>query len=353
MKVLAIDPCAGTTRVGIFTRHEVVRTAELAPVGPLPAADEPLEAQAAARLPPLQEFLAGGPSGPDEIAAAVSRGGLLRPLRAGTYLVNDLMIRDLQRPHAAAHPASLGALLAHGVAGPLRLPSLVVDPLSTDEIDETARFSGLNGVDRTGPHDVFALHTAARYHARTIGRRADDLRLVVAHLGHAVVVAALANGRIVDATDPAGEGAFWMDRAGGLPTGRVLELALSGAFTRGSLRRRLEREGGVRSYLGPVDLGGLIQRVEADDDHAVSVFRALVRSVARQVGAFATVLQGRVDAVLVAGPGAAHAALTDALRAQVAFIAPFVIMPEVDDLRTLADSAFRVLDREEELQAYE
>ena len=353
MKVLAIDPGPGTTRVGIFTRDAVVRTAELDPVGPALPADAPLEARAAARLRPLQEFLEQGPSGPDELAATVSRGGLLRPVRAGTYLVNDLMLRDLQRPHAAAHPASLGALLAHGVGNPLRLPSLVVDPLSTDEIDETARFSGLNGVDRTGPHDVFAVHTAARMHARSVRRRADDLRLVVAHLGHTAVVAALANGRIVDATDPAGDGTFWIDRAGGLPTGRVLDLAFSGAFTRASLRRRLEREGGVRSYLGPIDLAGLVQRVEADDDHAMSVFRALVRGVARQVGAFATVLLGRLDAVLVAGPGASHAAFTDALRPQVAFIAPFVIMPEVDDLRALADGAFRVLDREEELQAYE
>jgi len=74
--------------------------------------------------------------------------------------------------------------------------------------------------------------------------------------------------------------------------------------------------------------------------------------IAKEVGAMATVLKGRVDAIVITG-GVAHSKmLLDWICERVAWIAPLLIYPGEDEMLALAQGALRVLRGEEQARDY-
>ena len=59
---------------------------------------------------------------------------MLRPIRGGTYFVNDAMLADLRAGYAGEHASNLGGILAHEIASGLNIPSYIVDPVVVDEL---------------------------------------------------------------------------------------------------------------------------------------------------------------------------------------------------------------------------
>jgi butyrate kinase len=74
--------------------------------------------------------------------------------------------------------------------------------------------------------------------------------------------------------------------------------------------------------------------------------------MAKEIGAMATVLRGRVDALLIAGGMAHSARLVAAVRAAVRWIAPVAVYPGEDELQALAEGVLRVLCGEEPAREY-
>ena len=148
----------------------------------------------------------------------------------------------------------------------------------------------------------------AKRYARECGKAYESLRLIVAHLGSGISVSAHAEGRMIDVTNSREEGAFSTERAGGVPAMQLVELCFSGRYTQREVEAALFREGGLYSYLGTKDLVEVEQRIDSGAAHAKLVFGAMVYQIAKEIGAMAAVLQGRVDALLVTG-GMAHSQL--------------------------------------------
>jgi butyrate kinase len=73
----------------------------------------------------------------------------------------------------------------------------------------------------------------------------------------------------------------------------------------------------------------------------------MIYQIAKEAGAMAAVLQGRVDAVVLTGGMAYSERLVSGLREYIEWIAPFAVYPGEDELRALAEGVFRVLDGEE------
>ncbi len=81
-------------------------------------------------------------------------------------------------------------------------------------------------------------------------------------------------------------------------------------MTAQELDRHVFGDGGLFAYLGTRDLLEVERRIEfgnrgAGDRQAAAVFEAMIYQVAKEAGAMAAVLEGKVDAVLVTG-GMAH-----------------------------------------------
>lgn len=76
-------------------------------------------------------------------------------------------------------------------------------------------------------------------------------------------------------------------------------------------------------------------------------------NVAKEIGAMAAVLGGRVDAILITGGIAYSGTVCDAIRERVSFIAPVEVIPGEDEMGALAENALRVLRGEEMPKKYE
>ncbi|MFY9855438.1 MAG: butyrate kinase, partial [Terracidiphilus sp.] len=74
---------------------------------------------------------------------------------------------------------------------------------------------------------------------------------------------------------------------------------------------------------------------------------------AKDIGAMATVLKGRVDAVLLTGGMAHSEKLVPKLREAIEWIAPVTVYPGEDELQALAEGAMRVLCGEEKARELE
>jgi len=224
--------------------------------------------------------------------------------------------------------------------------------VSVDEWPPVARLSGMPGLDRECLSHALNTKAVAKRHAREAGKRYDSLRLIVAHLGSGISVSAHAGGRMIDVTNSREEGAFSTERAGGVPAMRLVELCFQGELSRKQIEARLFREGGLVGYLGTGDLAAVIERVKSGDATAELVFDAMLYQIAKEIGAMATVLQGKVDAILLTG-GMVHAAeVVSGLRAAVEWIAPVHVFPGEDELQALAEGALRVLRGEEQALEY-
>jgi len=284
-----------------------------------------------------------------DLVAVVGRGGLLRPVEGGTYRVNDAMLVDARENRQGAHASNLGCALAHALAREAAKESgrtveaFVVDPVSTDEFHDLARYSGLKEIPRRSLSHALSIHALVRQVCGEEGRDVAGSRFVVAHLGGGISVCPVADGRILDANNANSGGPFSPTRAGGLPTQELLALCFSGEHTLAEMRNKTVKAGGLMSYLGTADAREVERRIEEGDGEARMVYRAMAYQIAKEIGAMATVLEGKVDSVLITGGLAASQLLTGWIAEKVGFVAPVEVRPGVEEMEALALGALDCL----------
>lgn len=296
----------------------------------------------------------------DSLSAVVARGGLLRPIRSGTYQINDQMLSELgRRDKEREHASSLGALLADEIARGVGIPAYIVDPVSVDEFDDVARVSGLPEIERKSLSHALNLKATARRAAQDLGRPYEELDLVVVHLGGGISVTAHRQGRMVDVNQALdGTGPFAPERAGGLPVGDVVRMCFGEApyndlgLTYEGMMKKLAGWGGLVAHLGTNSALEVEKRIAAGDERARLVYEAMAYQIAKEIGSMATVLKGRVDAVVLTGGLARSEMLISAIRERVAWIAPFMVYPGEDEMLALAQGALRVLEGIEPVRVY-
>lgn len=351
-RVLVINPGSTSTKVAVYEDDRPLfvgqaehSAAELAALGGI-AAQEPLRRKAALDLVAAAGLDLSG------VVAVVGRGGLLKPVAAGVYRVTPAMLADLRRAERGEHASNLGGLIAAEIAAGLGMPALVVDPVSVNEFEPVARLSGLPEIERRSLLHALNIKAGARRAADELGQPLSNLNLIVAHLGGGISVCPLAGGRMIDVNNANEEGPFSPERAGGLPAASLVRLAFSGRFTQEELLRRLNSRGGMVAYLGTNDLKEALARARDGDRQAGLVIEAMAYQVAKEIGAMATVLRGRVDAIVLAGGLARSPEFTELVRSRVAFIAPVLVYPGEDEMAALAAGARRALDGEEPVRDY-
>ena len=354
-RVLVVNPGSTSTKVAVF-QGDVLLKESLLPVGPDSAAD--VWDEFSVRLDGVREWLAEEGILLESMDAVVGRGGLLRPLKGGVFEVTEAMLTDARANRQGMHASNLGGALARALAeaGTRKresgIPAFVVDPVSTDEFDPVARISGLKEIPRRSLSHALSIHALVREVCRRENRPVLGSSFVVGHLGGGISICPVRDGLIVDASNANSGGPFSPTRAGGLPTQELLDLAFSGNYEEGRLRAMTLKEGGLRSYLETDDAREVEARVDAGDEEATLVFRAMAYQIAKEIGAMATVLEGRLDGILITGGLAASDLLMKWIRDRVSFIAPVDVVPEVEEMRALAQGALRVLRGEEKAKEY-
>ncbi|MBW2595980.1 MAG: butyrate kinase [Deltaproteobacteria bacterium] len=289
---------------------------------------------------------------PGEVDIIISRGGLGRPGPGGVYKINKNMCDDLLSGKYGVHASSLGPVIALSMAEKTAIQAIVIDPPSTDEFQPLARISGLPEIERRSAFHALNQRAAARRAAAELGENYEDINLIVAHLGGGITIGAHERGRVIDSTHGLEEGPLTPERAGSLPTISLVDLALSGKYTRDELRKKLTGNGGISAYLGATDAMKVEKRIKKGDKDAEVVYQAMAYQAAKEIGSMSTVLKGKVNGIILTG-GLAHSVmLTEWIEQRTRFIAPIFVYPGEDEMAAMATGAMRVLLGKETVRQY-
>jgi butyrate kinase len=128
---------------------------------------------------------------------------------------------------------------------------------------------------------------------------------------------------------------------------KLVDLCFSGKYTRQQVETMLFREGGLYSYLGTKDLEEIESRIADGNQHAALVYDGMVYQIAKEIGAMAAVLHGRVDAILLTGGMAHSKKLVASLRSHIYWIATLHVYAGENELQALVEGTLRVLRGEE------
>jgi butyrate kinase len=256
------------------------------------------------------------------------------------------MVEELRLARHGEHACNLGALLALRFAAAAGVNAYIVDPVTVDEWQTCARVTGSPLVPRFCIGHALNTKAVARRFALEQGRAYEALRLIVVHMGSGITVSAHRDGRTID-SNTIEEGPFGPDRSGGLPVRELIKLCYSGRFAQKEMDRMVFGDGGLFAYLGTRDLREVERRIDAGEGKAAQVFDAMVYQIAKEAGAMAAVLEGRVDALLLTGGMAYSERVVEKLRGYLEWIAPIRVYPGEDELQALAEGVFRVLTGQE------
>ncbi|MFC3882847.1 butyrate kinase [Bacillus songklensis] len=288
-----------------------------------------------------------------KLDAVCGRGGLLRPIEGGTYEVNDLMLNDLREGFAGQHASNLGGVIAFEIASGLNIPAFIVDPVVVDELETIARLSGMPLIERKSIFHALNQKAVARRAAKQLNKRYEDLQLIVVHMGGGITVGVHKHGKVIDVNNGLhGDGPFSPERAGTVPAGDLVSLCFSGKYYRDEVMKMLVGQGGLAGYLGTSNARKVEEMIRKGDKKARLAFEAMAYQVAKEIGAVSTVVNGKVDAIILTGGLAYTKEFVHLIMERVNWIADVMIHPGENELQALAEGALRVLRGEEQAKEY-
>ena len=350
-KILVINPGSTSTKVGFFEDEREILRETITHDAVFLSKFERIFDQYEFRKSAVVDFLNRNHIDLKELSAVVGRGGIIHPVSAGTYLVNEKMIED-SKNSPIEHASNLGAVIAYEIAKPLGIPAFIVDPVVVDEFIPLARISGLKEIERKSRLHALNMRRVAIQRAKEKGGKLSDFNFIVGHIGGGISIAPFMKGRIVDVNDASSGGPFSPERSGGLPSGDLVKMCFSGKYTKKEIKKKIMGKGGVVAYLGTNDMREVERRIEEGDDFAKLIFEAMAYQIAKEIGADATVLKGDVDEIILTGGVVNSKRLVELIKERVSFIAPIVLFPGEKELEALALGALRVLRGEEEAKIY-
>ncbi|EJT5916466.1 butyrate kinase [Clostridium perfringens] len=289
----------------------------------------------------------------NELDAVVGRGGMLKPIEGGTYEVNEAMVEDLKIGVQGPHASNLGGILSNEIAKEIGKRAFIVDPVVVDEMEDVARLSGVPELPRKSKFHALNQKAVAKRYAKEHNTSYEDVNLIVVHMGGGVSVGAHRKGRVIDVNNALdGDGPFSPERAGGVPSGELLEMCFSGKYSKEEVYKKLVGKGGFVAYANTNDARDLIKLSQEGDEKGSLIFNAFIYQIAKEIGSMAVVLDGEVNAIVLTGGIAYSDYVTSAINKKVKWIAPMVVYGGEDELLALAQGAIRVLDGVEEAKIY-
>ena len=352
-KILAINPGSTSTKVALFEDEQLLFEEKILHTSEQLKQFHELWDQFDLRKNGVLDFLKKHDIQLKDLSAVVGRGGLIKPITGGTYHVNDAMIHDAKIGLQGVHAANLACAIAKSIADEAGVDAFVVDPISVDEFEPLARYSGHPLIERRALSHTLNIHAVGRMAAKKLGVDYEKTNFIIAHLGGGISVCPLKGGRIVDVNDASAAGPFSPERTGDLPLQQFIKLCFSGKYTQEQMRKLIMGEGGLVAYLGTNDAQEVENRIDAGDEKAREIYEAMAYQIAKEIGAMATVVKGDVRAVVISG-GLAHSKrLISWISKRVRFIAEVHVFPGEFEMLALAQGTLRVLRNEEETKIYQ
>ncbi|WP_130862983.1 butyrate kinase [Bacilliculturomica massiliensis] len=349
--ILAINPGSTSTKIAVYKNEDELFAESIDHSNEDLARCRGLRDQFEMRRALVFQALEKHDFDKSRLSAAVGRGGQLPPVKAGGYGVNEAMKRRIIQGPIIDHASNLGALLAAAVAEPQHIPAYIYDAVSSDELKEVAKVTGIPEIVRQSFCHVLNSKATARKVAAQMGGRYEDMNFVVAHLGGGISISAHEKGKIVDViTDDAGP--FSPERSGSVPILYIVDMCYSGEYSKKDLMKKLRGMGGLKAYLGTHDCRRIEAMIQGGDEKAKLLYQAQAYQISKGIGELSPTIDGTIDAVILTGGMAYSDMLTDMVSKRVSFIAPVVVYPGENELESLAYGALRILRGQEPCNEY-
>jgi butyrate kinase len=352
--ILAVNPGSTSTKLALFEEAKLIFEKSLSHSQSDLAGYEKITDQLKFRKDLIMNELSRSGSDAGMISVVVGRGGLVKPIESGIYKVNSRMLEDLSSGYFGQHASNLGGLIADEIASELpAAKAYIVDPVVVDELDEVARLSGHPAISRRSIFHALNQKAVARIFASSVGKKYEDLNLIIAHMGGGISIGAHKNGRVIDVNNALdGDGPFTPERSGTLPAGQLAELCFSGKYSHAEIKNMITGKGGMVAYLGTNSFKEVCKMAESGDEKAILIIHAVTYQIAKEIGAMASVLHGRVDAIILTGGMAYQESTVSDIRSIVKYIAEVVVYPGEDEMKALAFNALLALDGKLEIKIY-
>lgn len=235
-----------------------------------------------------------------------------------------------------------GLVAAHALAQRFGIPAYVIDPDTASERDPHALTTGTPLIKRECGGDAFILKYLVHKEVEDNQLCLATSSFIAAHLDEEIYIGVLEAAKVVDAVTSADDGPFAICQAGGLPFDHVMDLCVSTADRKRTLRI-LAEESGLKAYLGDKSMGDIFLD---ESEYASLLKEALVYQIAKDMGAFATVLKGKVDRILLSGELVTYDAFVRLLMERIGYLGTISIYPGNQGLQALAAGLQRILSQE-------
>ena len=281
-----------------------------------------------------------------DLTAIVSRGGLLPPIEAGAYEINEDMIWQLCYAPAHEHASNLGALIAYAISQDAHIPAYIYDGVTVDEMLPILKITGMAFMQREGRGHNLNMRAAAIRYAKEHHKHYKECTLIVVHLGGGISVSLHKEGKVVDIIND-DEGPFSPERSGGLPLFQVIDMITQKGYDHRQAMELVKTQGGLISHLGTNDTREIEKRIKNGDHKANFIYEAMALNVAKNIAKEAPVTCGKIEAIILTGGIAWSEMFTGMVKKYVGFLAPIVIYPGENEMESLAYGGLRVLRGEE------
>lgn len=353
-RILALNLGSTSTRIGVYENDRLVHGDTIRHPAEELARFESVFDQYEYRRDAVLAYLASIGETPSSMDILVARGGNVRPVPGGIYLVSEEMLQDMYSGRYGVHPNCNGNRIIFGLGQEYGIPAIFVDPPVTDEFCAEARVTGLPDISRQSSGHALNQKATARKIAAELGTVYEKVNLIVCHLGGGISVGAHRRGKLVDMNNALdGDGPMSPERAGTLPTGALVDLCYSGRFSHAAMRKRLTGRGGWMAHLGTADARVLLERVQAGEHAAAQVYNATIYQIGKEIAAMAAVLRGEAQGIGITGAMARSDVIVDDIKGRTAFLGlPYFVYPGENEMEALCAGALRFLRGEEQAAPY-
>jgi len=352
--IIVINPGSTSTKVAYFEGKTQVFVKSISHSADELAPYKTIADQYALRKNAILNELTNANIDLSKVKVVIGRGGLVRPIASGTYLVTEKLKVDLRKGYLGEHASNLGGLIADDLAAAIpNAQAYIADPVVVDELSDYARVTGHPLFKRLSIFHALNQKAVARVFAKDYCIEYESANLIVAHLGGGITVGAHEKGKVIDVNNGLdGDGPLSPERCGSVPSGQLIKLCFSGQYKQEEIRKMINGHGGMMAYLGTNDVREIVRRISQGDKQAELIFETMVYQVCKWIGAMAVVLKGKVDAIIITGGIAYSDLVIKRIKERCSFLAPIHVYPGEDEMHALALNALAVIEGKMTLKEY-
>ncbi len=348
---LVINPGATSTKVAVYEGENEVFTENIShPIEEIQKFKEVAD-QFEYRKEAIMAMLDRHGIAHDDIAIVMGRGGLTRPCESGTYRVNELMKKECHEGIQGKHACNLGALIGDSIAHDLGLNcAYIADPGIVDERPDHAKIVGHPVFDLDPEREGVIWHClnqkmTAKLYARELGKKYEDLNLIICHMGGGVSVGVHQHGRCIEVNRAlCGLGAFTPTRCGSINSSKLIEVCFSGKYSEAEVKKMITAEGGFVAYLNTNDAYDVEKRALAGDEKCKLLVEAFCYQISLEISRLAAAVNGKVDAILLTGGISYSKPWMEQITEKVSWIAPVKVYKGENEMLALAICGKEILD---------